>query len=171
MPDLMHHTKRELCAIIEKERRETEAIHRLFDSYGNVLQEVVEGTVELEERMARQRWNTMCFFGDLLPPGGKMSDVIVFAPANAVNISSTKRQELVRILVLCQATLEAFEASPQLDQQLNGWIEVLNQPEQEREDRDTAILREAGCTCPEPLLGETPGVGPRCRLCNTQGKF
>ena len=33
---------------------------------------------------------------------------------------------------------------------------------------DTVLaLREAGCSCPHPLLGFKPGVGPRCRLCNT----
>jgi hypothetical protein len=32
----------------------------------------------------------------------------------------------------------------------------------------TAMLRSAGCVCTRPLLGERPGVGPRCRLCNTQ---
>ncbi len=29
-----------------------------------------------------------------------------------------------------------------------------------------AVLRLAGCTCDEPLIGYRPGVGPRCRLCN-----
>lgn len=209
MPDLMHHTKRELVAIIEKERREQEIVHELLDEYeitrvnfrgGNItltlygrvlafahMLRVVEDHQEegvelpmathldlirlLEQflgvaKAGQQRYEIMCWIGKLLP-----SDVIVLAD-NTVNISSAKRHELVCILALCRATLEAFNASgPQLDQQLNGWIEVLNQPEQEREDRNTAILRAAGCTCPEPLLGETPHVGPRCRLCNTQGKF
>ena len=34
-----------------------------------------------------------------------------------------------------------------------------------------SLLRKAGCTCPTPLLGERPNVGPRCRLCNTVGKW
>lgn len=32
---------------------------------------------------------------------------------------------------------------------------------------DTEQLRIAGCKCQEPLIGYTPGIGPRCRLCNT----
>lgn len=37
-------------------------------------------------------------------------------------------------------------------------------------DKDIAIecLRVAGCKCSKPLLGYTPFVGVRCRLCNTQ---
>jgi hypothetical protein len=36
-------------------------------------------------------------------------------------------------------------------------------------DRDSIVsLRLAGCRCALPLLGERPGVGPRCRTCNTQ---
>ena len=27
-------------------------------------------------------------------------------------------------------------------------------------------VHAAGCTCPQPLLGFRPNVGPRCRLCN-----
>lgn len=30
------------------------------------------------------------------------------------------------------------------------------------------LLREAGCNCVLPLLGERPQIGPRCRVCNTQ---
>lgn len=30
------------------------------------------------------------------------------------------------------------------------------------------LLRSAGCSCPTPLLGWRPMVGPRCRLCNTE---
>lgn len=32
---------------------------------------------------------------------------------------------------------------------------------------DVLLLRNAGCKCHVPLLGYLPGVGPRCRLCNT----
>jgi len=42
---------------------------------------------------------------------------------------------------------------------LKGWSE------EDLERRK--ILRSAGCTCPVPLLGYRPNVGPRCRLCNT----
>lgn len=35
----------------------------------------------------------------------------------------------------------------------------------------TKMLRKFGCKCPKPLLGYRPNVGPRCRLCNTLGKF
>ena len=28
-------------------------------------------------------------------------------------------------------------------------------------------LRQAGCICEKPLIGFRPGVGPRCRTCNT----
>ncbi len=32
-----------------------------------------------------------------------------------------------------------------------------------------AALKRHGCKCPDGgLLGTRPGVGPRCRLCNTQ---
>ena len=37
--------------------------------------------------------------------------------------------------------------------------------------QSTAILRQAGCQCSKPLLGWRPKVGPRCRLCNTEGKL
>ena len=37
------------------------------------------------------------------------------------------------------------------------------------ERADIGALRSAGCTCLWPLLGHRPGVGPRCRLCGTQG--
>jgi len=33
------------------------------------------------------------------------------------------------------------------------------------------LLHKFGCTCPDPLLGYRPGVGPRCRLCNTVAKI
>lgn len=41
-----------------------------------------------------------------------------------------------------------------------------------RVDKDVARvmedeLRAAGCRCSKPLLGYRPGVGPRCRTCNT----
>jgi len=39
--------------------------------------------------------------------------------------------------------------------------------EGEAEKKAIRYLREFGCKCPDPLLGERPGVGPRCRLCNT----
>lgn len=32
------------------------------------------------------------------------------------------------------------------------------------------LLHEAGCKYTKPLLGWRPGVGPRCRLCNTVAK-
>lgn len=32
---------------------------------------------------------------------------------------------------------------------------------------DMVLLRIAGCVCRVSLLGYRPGVGPRCRLCNT----
>lgn len=31
-------------------------------------------------------------------------------------------------------------------------------------------VRHAGCCCVAPLLGHRPGVGPRCRLCNSEAK-
>jgi hypothetical protein len=31
-----------------------------------------------------------------------------------------------------------------------------------------SLLRDAGCGCDMPLLGERPGKGPRCRLCGTE---
>jgi hypothetical protein len=35
---------------------------------------------------------------------------------------------------------------------------------------DTHALQKVGCSCKRPLLGYRPGVGPRCRLCNTVAK-
>lgn len=29
------------------------------------------------------------------------------------------------------------------------------------------LLKQAGCKCKPPLIGERPGVGPRCKLCGT----
>lgn len=37
----------------------------------------------------------------------------------------------------------------------------------EKKEKATQLLRDAGCKCEQPLLGYRPGVGPRCRLCNT----
>jgi hypothetical protein len=38
----------------------------------------------------------------------------------------------------------------------------------DEEDSDHILwLRKAGCKCDPPLLGYRPGVGPRCRICNT----
>ena len=44
-------------------------------------------------------------------------------------------------------------------------IDYLN--EQRLNDIYVKALRSAGCKCTKPLLGYRPGVGPRCRLCNT----
>ena len=38
------------------------------------------------------------------------------------------------------------------------------------EEHAIELLRRAGCTCPVPLVGYRPGVGPRCRMCNTVAK-
>lgn len=40
----------------------------------------------------------------------------------------------------------------------------------EKQKKAIDLLRQAGCKCQYPLLGERPGVGPRCRSCNTQAK-
>lgn len=37
--------------------------------------------------------------------------------------------------------------------------------------RENLWLRRAGCRCQNPLNGFRPGVGPRCRLCNTQASL
>jgi hypothetical protein len=31
-------------------------------------------------------------------------------------------------------------------------------------------LRGLGCACPQPLVGYSPGFGPRCRLCNVDAE-
>jgi len=33
------------------------------------------------------------------------------------------------------------------------------------------ILRKFGCECYLPLFGERQDIGPRCRLCDTQGHW
>ena len=34
----------------------------------------------------------------------------------------------------------------------------------------TGHLRKLGCKCPKPLIGYSPGFGPRCRLCNVDAE-
>lgn len=48
-----------------------------------------------------------------------------------------------------------------------GWVWANGQPMKEEEINSILRLREAGCKCSLPLLGETNN-GPICRLCNME---
>lgn len=62
------------------------------------------------------------------------------------------------------------------DQSFEGWSEeekngyrtaLFSIKEKIIELNSISLLEGAGCDCEKPLLGERPGVGLRCLLCNT----
>ena len=62
----------------------------------------------------------------------------------------------------CQWCIETKAALDALAQQAAGageWERIL-----------TTELRTLGCQCPKPLIGYSPGYGPRCRLCQVDAE-
>lgn len=71
------------------------------------------------------------------------------------------------IVINCEGVSFARESMNPLvrDLKVNGdeWHEL-------RMIEHEAEVIQAGCRCARVLLGHKPGVGPRCRLCNTQAE-
>lgn len=72
------------------------------------------------------------------------------------------------LLEACEEAAPYLNNSPSVkDRQL---AKMLSAAIQKAKPKEIALLRQAGCKCPKPLIGHRPGKGPRCRLCNVEAK-